>query len=246
MKRISALIILPFVFTLFTCTILYYSFKPIISPYINFASLFIYDNETPNVTETQDLFSQITERPVPVPAPVKTQDNPIADVNETTDINMESYLEYVMLIPRSAVVTPEFGDLYGRITISGTNVDAPVFWDDTEPILNMGVGTYTGGWLPGFGRTVLLAGHRNTDFYDLFSAQIGALITVETHYETYIYEITNIAVKHMQDSSAYDLDKEYENIIVYTCYPRDLIGRATERLFVYGVLISGIQVDRAS
>jgi sortase A len=155
--------------------------------------------------------------------------------------------EYVLMIPISEIEMPNLGDQYGRITISGTNVDAPVFWGDDYPVLNRGVGTHhrsvPGAWLPGFGRTVMLAGHRNTDFLDLFSAEIGEFITIETHYGTFVYEIVDIAVFHMSDTDSFDFTKEYENIIVYTCYPRDFVGRATNRLFVYGILVSGTQVD---
>jgi sortase A len=141
---------------------------------------------------------------------------------------------------------PDYGDRYGRLTISGTEIDASVFWNDSETELNKGIGTYAGGWLPGFGRTVLMAGHRNTSLKDLGSAEVGSVITLETHYGTYTYEVTDIAVKHMSDSSAYDFSKDQENIIIYTCYPFDYIGAAKERYFVYGSPLSGTQVDRYS
>jgi sortase A len=80
----------------------------------------------------------------------------------------------------------------------------------------------------------------------LGSAEVGAVITVRTHYETYTYEVTDIAVFHMNDSDAYDFLLEEENIIVYTCYPFNFIGAARERFFVYGRLITGTPVDRFS
>ena len=45
-------------------------------------------------------------------------------------------------IPLSSVTYPTVGDRYATITVSGTNVDAPVFYGDTNKILNQGVGTY--------------------------------------------------------------------------------------------------------
>ena len=48
-------------------------------------------------------------------------------------------------LPLSSVTYPSEGDRYATITISGTNVDAPVYYGDTNKILNAGVGTYKDG-----------------------------------------------------------------------------------------------------
>jgi sortase A len=50
----------------------------------------------------------------------------------------------------------------------------------------------------------------------------------------------------MRDSNAYDFMLEEENIILYTCYPFDFIGAATERLFIYGRPLTGMPVARYS
>ena len=42
-------------------------------------------------------------------------------------------------LPLSSVTYPSEGDRYATITISGTNVDAPVYYGDTSKILNAGV-----------------------------------------------------------------------------------------------------------
>ena len=47
-------------------------------------------------------------------------------------------------LPLSSVAYPSEGDRYATITITGTNVDAPVYYGDTNKILNAGVGTYKG------------------------------------------------------------------------------------------------------
>ena len=59
-------------------------------------------------------------------------------------------------------------DSYGRIASAGTTVDAPVYYGDTNSILNRGVGTYvdsSGAGIPGESKTILMAGHNNTDVY---------------------------------------------------------------------------------
>ena len=99
----------------------------------------------------------------------------------------------VKSIPFSSITYPIVGDRYAAITVSGTNVDAPVYYGDTNKILNHGVGTYmesSGAGLPGEGKTILLAGHNNTFFNDLQHAEVGATVTITTHYGVYTYEVT--------------------------------------------------------
>lgn len=124
--------------------------------------------------------------------------------------------------PLSSVTYPSEGDRYATITISGTNVDAPVYYGDTSKILNAGVGTYKDDsrvGIPGEGKTILLAGHNNTFFNDLQHAEAGATVTITTHYGVYTYEVTGTEILDYQDETAYDFTRTDENLILYTCYP---------------------------
>ena len=54
-------------------------------------------------------------------------------------------------------------------------MDAPVYYGDTNSILNQGVGTYvdsSGAGIPGESKTILMAGHNNTFFNDLQSVEM--------------------------------------------------------------------------
>ena len=202
--------------------------------------LFVGDEVYDAQYEMTDLLSQAHQKQDTDPvvwAPVDDHSSP----DDSSGADNES-----TFIKASDIVIPQPGDLYANITISGTSVDSPVFWGDSERELNKGVGTYMGGWLPGWGRTVMMAGHRSGEFADLRSVEVGAIITIKTHYETYTYEVVSTAVFHMNDKSSYDFLREDENIILYTCYPFDRIGAATERFFVYGEPLTGIPVARYS
>ena len=136
-------------------------------------------------------------------------------------------------LPLSSVTYPSEGDRYATITISGTNVDAPVYYGDTNKILNAGVGTYKDDsrvGIPGEGKTILLAGHNNTFFNDLQHAEAGATVTITTHYGVYTYEVT----------------RTDENLILYTCYPFDALGFTPNRFFVYAKYVSGPVLDANS
>lgn len=149
----------------------------------------------------------------------------------------------------SSITYPSKGDRYATITVSGTNVDAPVYYGDTNKILNAGVGTYAddaGVGIPGQGKTILLAGHNNTFFNDLQHAEIGATVTITTHYGVYTYEITDMQVRDYQDATAYDFTRTDENLIMYTCYPFDALGFTPNRYFVYAKYVSGPVLDANS
>ena len=145
-------------------------------------------------------------------------------------------------VPFSSITYPTVGDRYAAITISGTNVDAPVYYGDTNKILNQGAGTYmenSGAGLPGEGKTILLAGHNNTFFNDLQHAEVGATVTITTHYGVYTYEVTETKILDYQDTSAYDFSRTDENLILYTCYPFDGAPGKKDRLFIYAKRIAG-------
>ncbi|MEG2924466.1 MAG: class D sortase [Oscillospiraceae bacterium] len=137
---------------------------------------------------------------------------------------------------------PEVGAHYGEVTIEGTTLKADLLWGDSNKELNAGVGTYMGAWLPGFDKTILLAGHSMTAFYELGDATLGSIITVKTYYGEYHYEITDMQVKEATDETAYDFSRTDENIILYTCYPFHRIGFTPKRYFVYGKYIDGPKI----
>ena len=139
-------------------------------------------------------------------------------------------------LPLSSVTYPSEGDRYATITISGTNVDAPVYYGDTNKILNAGVGTYKDDsrvGIPGEGKTILLAGHNNTFFNDLQHAEAGATVT-------------GTEILDYQDETAYDFTRTDENLILYTCYPFDALGFTPNRFFVYAKYVSGPVLDANS
>ena len=151
-------------------------------------------------------------------------------------------------IPLSSITYPNEGDRYATITIEGTEVNAPVYYGDNTTILNQGVGTYkddSRAGIPGESKTILLAGHNNTFFNDLQSVEVGDVVTIETHYGTYTYTVEDCKVLEYNDTSAYDFTRTDENLILYTCYPFDMLGYTPFRFFVYAEYVSGPVIERA-
>ncbi|SHJ14281.1 class D sortase [Parasporobacterium paucivorans] len=147
-------------------------------------------------------------------------------------------------IPLSSIQIPDYGTHYGNIRCERIGLDVPVYMGDDNAILRVGAGQFSGSFLPGFNRTILVGGHNTTFFLPLQYIQPGDRINYSTNYGEYIYEVTEAAVHNYKDTSAYDLSAETEQLILYTCYPFDsLTGSKQDRLFVYAKRLSGPDIE---
>jgi sortase A len=143
---------------------------------------------------------------------------------------------------------PASGERYGEIICSEADINAALYYGDTMHELGLGVGTYSGdrvAYIPGGGRTILLAGHTNTVFRNLGELIIGDKIQINTSYGRYEYEVDDLRIAKDTDTSAYDFTRTDENLILYTCYPFGYLGLTNQRYFVYAKYVSGPQLDLA-
>lgn len=144
-------------------------------------------------------------------------------------------------VPISDIQFPSRGDQYGNISCEEIGMDAPLYWGDSYAIMDYGVGHYTGSFLPGYGKMMLLAAHNTTYFSCLQNAAVGQIVKIQTNYGVFEYEITDLQVMLATDAEAKVnewLQSEEEQLIMYTCYPFTM-GDKTERLFVFAKKISG-------
>lgn len=142
-------------------------------------------------------------------------------------------------VKREEVPISEYGDLYANIACDRIALDAPVYKGDDESILKSGIGQNFASSQPGFGRLILLGGHNNTYFNALKNIEVNDVIKIETSYGTYSYSVTETKVLEESDKSAYDYNVDHERLVLYTCYPFDMLSRTNYRFFVYADLISG-------
>lgn len=169
------------------------------------------------------------------------------DENSYSDIYTgEIFHQYTDFVPSSEITFPLANTKYGEISIENTSVSCPLIYGDNSNMLHKGACQYMGSSFPGFGSTILISGHNNSYFNGLKDAKVGSVIKVSTNYGNYTYRITGTAIKSSTDKSAYDLDSDVENIILYTCYPFNALGLTSQRYFVYGEYVSGplVQLDK--
>lgn len=130
------------------------------------------------------------------------------------------------------------GKVYGTISCSEKELYAPLYYGDTEEILQQGAGTYEGYGVPGQGTTILTGAHDATYYGALEQVEPGDIIQVNTYWGTYRYQVEEKKVAKVSDESAYAL-QEGETLIMYTCYPFGAESEERlERCFVYAKKIT--------
>ncbi len=223
-KKMSgkSFIILPIIFLMGIYLVLYLAIMPSFSVFISAAGMFFSDMEKDYSTDYKNIF-------VPV-----SQDATVPTVEK----------EEKTYIPLEDIEYPQYGEQFGELIIEDCDINNKLFFGDGDIALNNGVGIYNGSFIPGYGGTILVAGHNNTYFNGLKNAEKGQKVLIKTSYGNYEYEITRTAVKKRSQKSAYDLKADHENLIMYTCYPFDELGHTDYRFFVYAELVSGIPIDK--
>lgn len=132
---------------------------------------------------------------------------------------------------------PEYGTQYATLEIPKLNLNLPVYFGDTLEILKKGVGHSSGSYFPGEGGSIVYMGHNSKNMFRRFSElQVGNEMTVTTSYGKYTYVIYDMALIKETDVDKLPIQKEKEILMVYTCYPFNNIGYATQRYVVYAEL----------
>lgn len=211
-KRLMAYIYMPLIFSIIGYGILYIAAKPLIDLGMNIGSMVLVQEVPTFHAELDSIFE---------PPPITVEEQP-----ET--VSMEQ------------IKMPVYGQKYGNLTCDRISLEAPVYYGDSNEILRVGAGQYIGSFMPGWNRVMLLCAHNTTFFKPLQNVQVGDVFTFTTSYGVYQYEVTDTRIADHNDETTYDLLKEEEELIMYTCYPFEtMVGTKTDRLFVYAKKIAG-------
>lgn len=132
---------------------------------------------------------------------------------------------------------PSFGDKYATIEIPKIDSNLPVYFGDTLEILKNGVGHSSGSYFPGEGGSIIYMGHNSESAYRrLGEVQIGDEIIVKTDYGEYKYTVYDMQLINETEGDKLPIQKEKEILMLYTCYPFDNIGHATQRYVLFAEL----------
>ena len=134
---------------------------------------------------------------------------------------------------------PEYGTQYATIKIPKIDVELPVYYGDTLDILKKGVGHSSGSYFPGEGGSIIYMGHNSKKMFRRFSElQKGNEIEVTTSYGDFKYKIYDMQLIKETEVDKLPIQEDKEILMIYTCYPFNNIGYATQRYVVHAELES--------
>lgn len=158
----------------------------------------------------------------------------MSKISITTDQNKTQEKTQMKEEKKTLENYPEYGTQYATIEIPSIDVDLPVYFGDTLEILKKGVGHSSGSYFPGEGGSIVYMGHNSKKVFRRFSElQIGDEIKVTTTYGEYNYKIYDMQLINETDIDKVPIQRDEEILMVYTCYPFNNIGYATQRYVVY-------------
>lgn len=153
-------------------------------------------------------------------------------ISSSLFIKPNSNLEKVTFnINNQEVYRPELGTEFATLKIDSVNLKHRIIHGDGDLELKKGIGHYAGSTLPGEGGKVVLSGHRDTVFKPLENIKVGDEVVIETEYGLYKYKVANTRVTNPDDTTV-TMPSDNEELIMYTCYPFNYVGRAPERFIV--------------
>ena len=155
----------------------------------------------------------------------------------TIDVDNKEEVKPIEISEKKIKNYPEYGTKYATIEIPKIDVDLPVYFGDTLEVLKKGVGHSSGSYFPGEGGSIVYAGHNaKKTFRRLGELQIGDEIVVKATYGTYTYKVYDMKLIKETDIQELPIQREKEILMIYTCYPFNNIGYATQRYVVYAEL----------
>ena len=146
------------------------------------------------------------------------------------------------------ITFPTYEQVYGEISIPAADIYCPLVYGDTNAAMRKGAGQYIGSRIIGYGGTSMICAHVNRQFKNLHTVEVGDEIQISTAYGVYTYEVKYVGVHSATDKTVYDLGREDENVVLYTCYyQKTALGSVKMRFFVCADYVSGpMIVDRGN
>ena len=115
---------------------------------------------------------------------------------------------------------PLYGECWSILNVDGwNNKDIPVFYGDTNRILTRGAGMWSGSRFCGQNGKTVLSAHVTKHFREIGDTEVGTVVTMQTSYGVYKYQVAEKIIFSPNDDSLLLQDNSNESLVLYTCYP---------------------------
>ena len=159
----------------------------------------------------------------------------IVEKNDSNDSNEVISFDS---IKKRLVNHPKWNTMWATLKIPSINVEAPVYQGDTLDIIQYAIGHFAGSYFPGEGASIIFAAHNSREhFMRLPQLKIGEKVIVEATYGTYTYEVYDTKIIKDTDTESLKIQTDEEILMMYTCYPVNVIGHKDKRYLVYAKLV---------
>jgi len=129
---------------------------------------------------------------------------------------------------------PTYGSKYATLKIPSIDLELPIYEGEDLELLKSGIGHSPASYFPGEKGTIVLMGHNYKTFLKkLPEVKNGDEIKIETSYGDFSYKVYDSKVVGEYETDAAPIQNEEEILIIYTCWPINNIGHASERYLVY-------------
>jgi len=122
------------------------------------------------------------------------------------------------------------------LRIPSLRLVVPLYATATALHLNRGAGLIERMAHPGEGGNLGIAGHRDGFFRSLRDISPGDLVEVQTHLQTYRYQVMDTRIVAADDGTLL-ADTIEPTVTLVTCYPFYYLGRAPQRFVVRAVYL---------
>lgn len=115
-----------------------------------------------------------------------------------------------------------YGTNWATLNVDGwERRDIPVYFGDENALLRKGAGMRFASRFCGQGGRTVLSAHVTSHFYEIETTPIGTLVTMDTIYGKYVYEVVDTLIFHYKNPAILvPPADEPETLFMYTCYPR--------------------------
>ena len=155
-----------------------------------------------------------------------------ADANQQkTESKLQRFDEYNMTLLMNC---PAYGENYATLKIPSVGIDLPIYYGTEMDLLKNGVGHEIDSYFPGEGGSIILMGHNyNQLLAKLPEIQVDDTIQILTGYGDFEYKVYHSQIIKETETNKVPIQQQGEILMIYTCWPINNIGRATERYVVY-------------